>query len=31
MFKISIGIFCLILALIFGNAMVVSGQSEDAL
>ena len=28
MYKISIGIFCLILALIFGNAMVVSGESE---
>jgi len=29
MFKISIGIFCLILALTFGNAMVVSGESDD--
>jgi len=29
MFKLSIGIFCLILALIFGNAMVVTGESED--
>ncbi len=29
MYKISIGVFCLILAVIFGNAMVVSGQSED--
>jgi hypothetical protein len=28
MFKIGIGIFCLIMALIFGNAMVVSGESE---
>jgi hypothetical protein len=27
--KISVGVFCLILAVIFGNAMVVSGQSED--
>jgi len=29
MIKISVGIFCLILALIFGNAMVVTGESED--
>ena len=29
MLKISIGIFCLILALIFGNAMVVCGESEE--
>jgi hypothetical protein len=29
MYKVSIGIFCLILVLIFGNAMVVSGESED--
>ncbi len=29
MFKISIGIFCLILAVIFGNAMVVSGQEPE--
>ena len=29
MYKISIGVFCLILALIFGNALVVSGKSED--
>jgi hypothetical protein len=29
MFKLGIGIFCLIMALIFGNAMVVSGESED--
>ena len=29
MAKISIGVFCLILALIFGNAMVVSGESDD--
>jgi len=28
MFKIGLGIFCLIMALIFGNAMVVSGESE---
>ena len=28
MYKIGIGIFCLIMALIFGNAMVVSGESE---
>jgi hypothetical protein len=27
--KISVGVFCLILAVIFGNAMVVSGQDED--
>lgn len=29
MFKISIGIFCLILALIFGNAMVVCGGTGE--
>ncbi len=29
MYKISIGVLCLILAVIFGNAMVVSGESED--
>ena len=29
MFKLSIGAFCLILALIFGHAMVVTGESED--
>ena len=29
MVKLSIGIFCLILALIFGNAMVVTGESEN--
>ena len=29
MYKISLGVFCLILALIFGNAMVVSGESDD--
>ena len=28
MCKISTGIFCLILALIFGNAMIVSGESD---
>jgi len=28
MFKLGIGIFCLMMALIFGNAMVVSGESE---
>jgi hypothetical protein len=28
MFRLSIGIFCLILALIFGNAMADSGESE---
>ncbi len=28
MYKISIGVCCLILALIFGNAMIVSGESE---
>ena len=27
--KISVGVFCLILAVTFGNVMVVSGQSED--
>jgi len=29
MYKISIGVLCLILAIIFGNAMVVSGESDD--
>ena len=29
MYKISIGVLCVILAVIFGNAMVVSGKSED--
>ena len=29
MVKISIGVLCLILAVIFGNAMVVSGESDD--
>ena len=29
MFKLSIGVFCLILALILGNAMVVTGESEE--
>ena len=29
MYKISLGVFCLVLAVIFGNAMIVSGQSED--
>ena len=29
MYKISIGVLCLILAVIFGNAMVVSGESDD--
>ena len=29
MYKISIGVLCLSLALIFGNAMVVSGESDD--
>ena len=29
MYKLSIGVFCLILALIFGNAMIVTGESED--
>lgn len=29
MYKIGIGVVCLILAVIFGNAMVVSGESED--
>ena len=29
MYKTSIGVFCLILALIFGNAMVVSGENDD--
>ena len=28
MYKIGIGVFCLILALIFGNAMVIAGNSE---
>jgi hypothetical protein len=28
MYKISFGIFCLVLAVIFGNAMVVTGQNE---
>ena len=28
MYKIGIGVLCLILAVIFGNAMVVSGESE---
>jgi hypothetical protein len=29
MYKISIGVLCLSLAVIFGNAMVVSGQNDD--
>ena len=29
MYKISIGVFCLVLAVIFGSAMVVSGESDD--
>ncbi len=29
MYKISIGVLCLILAVMFGNAMVVSGESDD--
>ena len=29
MYKISIGVLCLILAVVFGNAMVVSGESDD--
>jgi hypothetical protein len=29
MYKIGIGVLCLILAIIFGNAMVVSGESDD--
>ena len=29
MYKISIGVLCLILAVIFGNAIVVSGESDD--
>jgi hypothetical protein len=29
MYKISIGVLCLIMAVIFGNAMVVSGESDD--
>ena len=29
MFKISIGISCMILALVLGNAMVVSGQNDE--
>ena len=28
MYKISLGVFCLILALVFGNAMVVTGESD---
>ncbi len=28
MYKISLGVFCLVLAVIFGNAMVVSGQGD---
>ena len=28
MYRISVGVLCLILAVIFGNAMVVSGESE---
>ena len=28
MYKISFGVFCLVLAVIFGNAMVVTGQSD---
>ena len=28
MYKIGIGVFCLILALIFGNAMVIAGNSD---
>ena len=29
MYKISIGVLCLILAVIFGNALVVSGETDD--
>ena len=29
MYKISVGVFCLILTVILGNAMVVSGESDD--
>jgi hypothetical protein len=28
MYKISLGVFCLVLAIIFGNAMVVTGSSD---
>ena len=28
MYKISLGVFCLVLAVIFGNAMVVTGQGD---
>jgi hypothetical protein len=28
MYKISLGVFCLVLAVIFGNAMVVNGSSD---
>jgi len=28
MYKISLGVFCLVLAVIFGNALVVTGQSD---
>ena len=29
MYKISLGVFCLVLAIILGNAMVVTGSNDE--